>query len=506
MLLEMHCHTAEHSPCSHVDAASLVKQIFRKGLEGVCFTDHQYLWPQDELKQLRKRVEVPAYFLILAGQEVSTADVGDVLVYGAAKIIAKGTPVAAIRKQYPEAALVLAHPYRKGRRPGKEQLLNPLFDAIEIFSSNHSVAENARGLGDWHRLRFTALAGTDTHAASYAGAYPTLFDHPIETIQELVAELKKGRCRPFFKEIPKAGATARVDEITIGTKGENEQRERIVVRRFEDTEKWQSAERAFHITEEIASRGFDKGRYRVPRLIEQDRENMMVIEEGLRGNSLFEKLIRSDKADARFFVQLSAEWLAKLHNLHLQITPPEEFLEQEPQRLQHYLAHFEDIKHFHAHRAREIEETIEKAEITLFKDHPDQLVQGHGDFHPKNIYIGQDSAHRRETLYVAAIDFNSSYCLPTAFDVGTFLAQFHNQLLPYPEVLETLPEDIFLDAYLSAAATKNGGFLSQVELFRARTDLNIAAFLIRLGLGESENLWRLLVEAEEALTQFELMQ
>lgn len=74
MLLEMHCHTAEHSPCSHVNAASLVKQIFRKGLEGVCFTDHHYLWPKDELQQLRKRVEVPDYFLILAGQEVSTAD------------------------------------------------------------------------------------------------------------------------------------------------------------------------------------------------------------------------------------------------------------------------------------------------------------------------------------------------------------------------------------------------------------------------------------------------
>lgn len=505
MLLEMHCHTAEHSPCSHVDAAILVKQIFRKDLEGVCFTDHHFLWPQDELKEFRKSVEVPDYFLILSGQEVSTADCGDVLVYGAAEAIPKGTPVAAIRKQFPQAALVLAHPYRKGRKPDKETLLNPLFDGIEIFSSNHSVAENACGLGDWHRFRFTALAGTDTHAGSYAGAYPTLFDHPVETIEELVRELKKGRCRPFFKEIPKAGATARVDEITIGTKGEDEQRERIVVRRFQAVEKWQSAERAFHITEEIASRGFDKGRYRVPRLIEQDRANMVLIEEGIRGNSLVEKLLRSDREDARFFVRLSAEWLARLHNLRLQITPPEEFLEQEPERLTRYLAHFEGIKHPHARRAREIMEAIEKAEIALYGRHLEQLVQGHGDFHPKNIYIGQDSAHKRETLYVAAIDFNSSCCLPPAFDVGTFLAQFRNQLLPYPEILEAIPEDIFLDAYHAEAQVTNGDFLRQVELFRARTDLNISAFLIKLGLGESEDLWRLLVEAEEALTQFQLM-
>jgi 3',5'-nucleoside bisphosphate phosphatase len=501
MLLEMHCHTAEHSACSHVEAAKLVKQIFRKGLEGVVFTDHQYLWPEDELRHLRKKVEVPDYFLILSGQEVSTADVGDVLVYGAAEIIAKGTPVAAIRKKFPQAALVLAHPYRKGRRPGKEQLLDPLFDAIEIFSSNHSVAENARGLQDWHRLRFTAMAGTDTHAGSYAGTYPTLFDHPVESIEELVQELKKGRCRPFFKEIPKAGATARIDEITIGTKGEDEQRERIVVRRFEDAEKWQAAERAFRITAEITRHGLAKGRFRVPRLIEQDRENMVFIEEGLRGNSLVERLLRADREDAQYLVQLSAQWLARLHDLRLQITPPEEFLEQEPQRLARYLAHFEDTKHPHAHRAREIMEAVEKAETALYAQHPEKLVQGHGDFHPKNIYIGQDKAHKRETLYVAAIDFNSSYCLPPAFDVGTFLAQFRNQLLPYPEILAAVPEDSFLDAYLAAAEDKNGDFLRQVELFRARTDLSIAAFLIRLGLGESENLWRLLVEAEEALTQ-----
>jgi aminoglycoside phosphotransferase (APT) family kinase protein len=505
MLLEMHCHAAEHSACSHVDAASLIKQIFRKGLEGVVITDHHYLWPQAELKQLRKKAEVPDYFVILSGQEVSTADAGDVLVYGATEMIPKGTSLAAIRKQFPQAALVLAHPYRKGKKPGKETLLNPLLDGIEIFSSNHSVAENAQGLRDWHRLRFIAIAGTDTHAGSYAGSYPTLFDHPIETIEELVGELKKGRCRPFFKEIPKAGATIRVDEITIGTKGEDETRERIVIRQFQDAEKWHAAERAFHIMEEIVRHGFDKGRYRVPRLIEQDQENMVLIEEGLRGNSLFEKLIRSSMEDAKYFIQLSAQWLASLHSLRLQITPPEEFLEKEPQRLAHYLGHFEDINHPHTERAREIKETIAKAETALFGKHPEKLVQGHGDFHPKNIYIGQDKAHKRETLYVAAIDFNSSYCLPPAFDVGTFLAQFHNQLFPYPEILEAMPEDLFLDAYRAAAADKDGAFLRQVELFRARTDLSIASFLIKLGLGESEGLWRVLVEAEEALTQFECM-
>ncbi|HEX8947833.1 MAG TPA: hypothetical protein VF790_02655, partial [Dissulfurispiraceae bacterium] len=43
------------------------------------------------------------------------------------------------------------------------------------------------------------------------------------------------------------------------------------------------------------------------------------------------------------------------------------------------------------------------------------------------------------------------------------------------------------------------GFLSEIELFKARTSLSISYYLIKVGLGTSENLWRVLVEAEHSL-------
>ncbi len=499
----MHCHTAEHSPCSTAAAKELIRQAYRRGLQGAVITDHHFLWPERELRELRRKVEVPDYFLILSGQEVSTADMGDVLVYGAEEVIPKETPAADIRAKWPQAALVLAHPYRHGKRPDAERLLTPVIDAVEIFSSNHSVAENTRGLRDWHRYKFNAIAGTDAHSSILAGIYPTLFDHPVETVRDLAGDLKRGRCRPFFKEIPRSGTNVRVDEITIGTKGEDELRERIIIRKFEAGEEWQSAGRAFHIMEELARHGFDRGMYRVPRTIERDNENMILIEQGLRGNSLFERLIRSSIEDAKLFVQLSAHWLARLHSLALRISPVSEFLETEERRLARYVERFEKIQHPHTQRARETMEAVRKAEKTLYEGHPELLVQGHGDYHLKNIYVGQDNMNRRETLYIAAIDFGSSFCLPPAFDVGTYLAQFRNQLIGYPEILQRIPEEVFLDTYISAAPGSGKDFLNQVELFRARSDLNIASFLIKMGLGESENLWRVLVEAERALAQFE---
>jgi thiamine kinase-like enzyme len=503
VLLEIHCHTAEHSSCSHVSATDLVRQVCRGGLEGIVITDHHYLWPQAELITLKREAGAPDFFLILSGQEVFTSDMGDILIYGARDTIPKGTSLLRIRTEYPEAALILAHPYRNGKKPGQDVLKNTLLDGVEIFSSNHSVSDNTRGLRDWHRYKFVATAGTDTHGAKYAGLYPTLFDHPVETIEGLAEEFREGRCRPFFKEIPRAGATLRVDEVTIGTKGENEIRERIIIKKFQNDEKWLSAERAFYIMEEIAHHGFDGGTYRVPRLIEEDKENMVLIEEGLRGSSLFEKLIRSSSEDGRHFIQLSARWLARLHNQRLQVTPVEEFLETEQVRLRRYVEHFVNIRHRHTERAREIMKAVLAAETALFQGRHDFLLQGHGDFHPKNIYIGQEDLNRRETLYVAAIDFSSSYCLPPAFDIGTFLAQFQNQFLDYPEVLQEMREDIFIDAYVTAAEQVERDLLRQVGLFSARTNLSIASFLIKVGLGEGENLWRVLVDAERALAQFE---
>ncbi|MGZ3524185.1 MAG: phosphotransferase, partial [Thermodesulfobacteriota bacterium] len=139
-------------------------------------------------------------------------------------------------------------------------------------------------------------------------------------------------------------------------------------------------------------------------------------------------------------------------------------------------------------------------ETSRYGDHPEELIQGHGDFHPKNIFIGQDSEDP-SSRFVAAIDFGNSYAMPPAFDVGTFLAQFRNQFYDTPQVFNKASENIFLQRYLNEAKQLSGDFLRQVEVFRARTSLGIGYYLIKLSMGESENLWRVLVEAEHHLAR-----
>jgi hypothetical protein len=47
--------------------------------------------------------------------------------------------MAELKRKVPHTAVVWAHPYRNNQDlPEEEDLLNPLFDGIEILSSNYS--------------------------------------------------------------------------------------------------------------------------------------------------------------------------------------------------------------------------------------------------------------------------------------------------------------------------------------------------------------------------------
>lgn len=499
MIFEMHSHTAEHSSCSQVDAADLVRRAFEKGLQGIVLTDHHYRWPAEELAELRRRAQVPKYFVLFSGQEVTTADFGDVLVYGADRTIPRGTPLGHIRRDHPRAALVWAHPYREEKMPAGELLLDPRLDAVEIFNSNHTHLENARGLRDWHRFRFTAVAGTDTHALSYTGTFPTLFDHPVESVDDLAAEIRHGHCRPFFKEIPREGSNLQITELTLGP-GNGGGEEKLIIKTLE-TPQWESAEGSFRIMAELARHGFESGPYRVPRPLSRDAGTLTLVEEGIVGRSLFDQLVTAEAPIARASLQMAARWLARLHNCRLRITSPGGYLERERSHLEKCLSAFTEARHRQTRRAREIVETILQLERELIARNPDQLVQGHGDFNPRNILVGYDVPENPESRFIAAIDFDSSSCIPPSLDVGTFVAQFRNQFFHHGEVLRKVSEKDFLDAYLEAAEGYGADFLAQVELFRARANIDISYYLLKVGLGGSENLWRVLVESDQALAR-----
>ncbi len=502
MIAELHCHTSERSNCSHVAAVHLVSRAVDMGLQAIILTDHHYLWSEEELEKLRKDAGVDGIVRLFSGQEVTTRDYGDVLVYGADKHIKKKTRLYDIREAYPQAAIIWAHPYRKGAIPPAERLLDPVLDAVEIFSSNYSVAEAAKALQDWHELKFTAIGGTDTHALSYTGSYPTIFDHPFSTLEQMMQEIKAGRCRPYFKEIPRTGTTrTNIIELTVGPKS-SETRQKMIIKKYENLESWKSAERTHRVIEEIYRKGFkDNGIFRVPKPLGKDKRNLALIEERVGDETLYDALKKSDKETSHRLLEKTGQWLAKLHNLRLKATPEKEFLQIEPERLQYYLKDMIEQSHPFLHRVQQVHDVVLQNEMELVKQNSKLLIQSHGDFHLKNIYVGKYPG--MEEHYISAIDFGSSYRLPPSFDVGTFLAQYLNMFFNHPKVYLKVPVEIFLNAYVQRAKHQEKDFMAHVNVFKARACLSILYYLVKVGLGDSENFWRILIEAEKSIASIE---
>jgi len=202
MLIELHTHTAEHSPCSSISAAELVMMVYSKEASGIVFTDHHYLWPDDEISELRSRLDIPNDFLIMSGQEVFTKDFGDVLVYGASESIKESIYLAALRNRFPESALVWAHPYRNQmNQPNEIELFDVNFDAIEVLNPRQNAHGNERGLSDWKDWGFVATSGTDIHSFEFQQLYVTHFNQNITDIKGLIAGIKDGMCSPFHQKI-----------------------------------------------------------------------------------------------------------------------------------------------------------------------------------------------------------------------------------------------------------------------------------------------------------------
>ena len=198
MKFDLHMHTTRHSPDSVMDPFAMVRQAKQVGLDGVVITEHDWLWTEEELKELR--TAAPG-LVVLAGIEV-TAWEGHFLVYGVHNPFAlfRGIRVAALCQEvhHQGGVVVAAHPFRWEQQFDeilrKEQ---PALDGMELFSS-HMDAECRRLAADVHRRnRLAGLGSSDAHQKEMLGVCYTEFDGPIRTARDLVEAIRNHRGKPM---------------------------------------------------------------------------------------------------------------------------------------------------------------------------------------------------------------------------------------------------------------------------------------------------------------------
>jgi predicted metal-dependent phosphoesterase TrpH len=189
MLIDLHCHTKVHSACSALTPEALVRAARARGLDGVCITEHDALWPLDEIERVAAEMD----FVVLRGIEVTT-DVGHVLVYGVARHDAAIATLDELHRivRAQGGLMYLAHPSRRyGTLPPVD--LASVFDSVEVQNGTEGMLQNDNAALLARGLALPGIGGSDCHAAREVAVCATEFEDDARDEASFVRALRSGR-------------------------------------------------------------------------------------------------------------------------------------------------------------------------------------------------------------------------------------------------------------------------------------------------------------------------
>lgn len=197
--IDLHVHTRRFSACAEgLDPERLPDIIHRKQLDGLVITEHDHLWPQEDINTLNRRL---SYGRIYGGVEVSSRN-GHFVVIGLETMdgISPGMDLPSLVRcaHAQQAAVIWAHPflsYGNTPEPSDLQHLPVGIDALEIISSltTDSQTTDARHLAG--KMEWTEVAGSDAHTLARVGCAATLFESLPDNEKHLARAIRDHCCR-----------------------------------------------------------------------------------------------------------------------------------------------------------------------------------------------------------------------------------------------------------------------------------------------------------------------
>ena len=203
-VVDLHVHSFPASPCATDAIDEMILEAKRIGLNAICITDHNYLWPREQIAALSEKYD----FTVFRGNEITT-DQGDMVVFGFYEDIQGIISIGDLQRKVAAAGgvIIAAHPFRGFKTFDTTQLgltpesasQRPLFksvNAIEVLNGKVTPTENefARQVADV--LNLSGSGGSDAHAADEVGQYATEFDAPLRNEKDLVDALRSGNYHP----------------------------------------------------------------------------------------------------------------------------------------------------------------------------------------------------------------------------------------------------------------------------------------------------------------------
>ncbi len=195
MLFELHGHTTRYSKCSQMSPAEYIQAARKKGLQGICLTEHNTFWPEDEYKRFCHQAEG---LVVINGNEQRCWDgdqiQGDFLVFGCRFQYWEPTAAQLIELVHRQGGIIIAaHPFRAGLGVSEELIYQLDLDALEVYSCSQEPWQTKLVYQAAKKMNIPVIAASDTHSPELVGCSTTEFTVAIQNEQDFVQAINRGQ-------------------------------------------------------------------------------------------------------------------------------------------------------------------------------------------------------------------------------------------------------------------------------------------------------------------------
>jgi predicted metal-dependent phosphoesterase TrpH len=207
MILDMHVHTqmsrdATATVEEYCEAIVKYREIFP--IDGFVLTEHRVIDRSIDYRRLGHKYSVQ----IFQGVEVD-GDFGHILLYGVTDECLRYIDITNRRLNDCDVIRIVkecggiavpAHPFREslhGKALEARKEWTAGVEIIEQLNGANTEAQNAQASAIVARDGIRGIAGSDAHYVNWFLKCATMFEQPVETMRELVEELRAGRFTPI---------------------------------------------------------------------------------------------------------------------------------------------------------------------------------------------------------------------------------------------------------------------------------------------------------------------
>ena len=210
MIIDIHNHTFPKSDDSLLSPDDLIINAKKKGLDGVCLTDHDQFWNLTEINELQVKYNFPVF----PGSEITTEE-GHVIVFGLKEYIFGMHNIkflSEIVKSH-SGFMIAAHPYRRRfdsvsqmdlsklettANDSKNDIIFNTVDAIETINGRGENIQNVFSEKICELIGLPSTGGSDAHKIEDISKVATKFNTKITSVEELITQLKTGKYEPIL--------------------------------------------------------------------------------------------------------------------------------------------------------------------------------------------------------------------------------------------------------------------------------------------------------------------